>query len=70
MAESTNPPDQELEYILQNSLDPVLDKILEDLPKLSQVQYDTRTQLAYLKRLAVKLGLYDAASSIATAFNV
>lgn len=53
-----------------DSLDPVLDEVLKDLPKLSQVQYDTRTQLAYLKRVAVRLGLYDAASSIATAFNV
>jgi hypothetical protein len=54
----------------EDSLDPVLDQILKDTPQLCQVQYDTRTQLAYLKRLAVKLGLYDAASSISTAFSL
>jgi hypothetical protein len=56
--------------IKEDFIDPVLDQIFKDLPQLCQVQYDTRTQLAYLKRLAVKLGLYDAASSLATAFSL
>ena len=56
--------------IKEDSLDPVLDDILQHTPQLCQVQYDTKTQIAYLKRLAVKFGLYDAASTLATAFNV
>jgi hypothetical protein len=43
------------------SVDPLLDQILEGLPKCGQVQYSTKDQLQYLYKLAVKLGLYDAA---------
>lgn len=53
-----------------DSLDPVLDTIIPELPQLSQVQYDLTTQMAYLKRIAVRYGLYDAADYLHKVFNV
>jgi hypothetical protein len=48
----------------KESLDPVLDSIIKNLPQLKQVQYDLDTQMTYLKRIAVKYGLYDAADCL------
>ena len=56
--------------IKDDSLDPVLDEILKDLPQLSQVQYDLQTQMNYLRRIAVRYGLYDAAEYLNKVFNV
>ena len=53
-----------------DSLDPVLDEIIPTLPQLSQVQYDLRAQMGYLKRIAVRYGLYDAADYLHKVFNV
>jgi hypothetical protein len=54
----------------KESLDPVLDTIIPELPQLTQVQYDLTTQMAYLKRIAVRYGLYDAADYLHKVFNV
>ena len=54
----------------KDSLDPVLDEIIPSLPQLSQVQYDLRSQMGYLKRIAVRYGLYDAADYLHKVFNV
>jgi len=56
--------------IKDDSLDPVLDEILKDVPQLSQVQYDLQTQMNYLRRIAVRYGLYDAAEYLNKVFNV
>ena len=53
-----------------DSLDPVLDTIIPKLPQLCQVQYDLTTQMAYLKCIAVRYGLYDAADYLHNAFKV
>jgi hypothetical protein len=55
---------------MENSPDPVLDDLLKTLPQLDQVQYDTTTQLSYLYQIAVKLGLYDAASILRDTYKV
>jgi mannose-6-phosphate isomerase-like protein (cupin superfamily) len=41
-------------------LDEELDKAIKRIPQLPQRQYDTTTQLEYLRSAAVRLGLYDA----------
>lgn len=47
----------QIEYPL---VDPLVKKIIDNLPQCSNVQYSTRDQLKYLKDIARKLGLYDA----------
>ena len=42
-------------------IDPILNELISKLPKLSQAQYSTKDQLLYLKDIAIKVGLYDAA---------
>jgi len=44
--------------------DPVILKVIEDLPQLGQVQYATDEQLRHLQAIANKLGLYDASDVI------
>lgn len=48
----------------EDSIDPILEHLINNLEQLSQVQYSTRDQLSYLQRIAVKYGLYDAANHI------
>lgn len=48
----------------EDSIDPILDKLLDNMTQMSQVQYSTKDQLAYLCRFALKLGLYDAADVV------
>lgn len=52
-----------------NSLDPVLDSLIPNIPKLDQVQYDLMTQLGYLERISVKYGLYDASNYLKHLLN-
>jgi hypothetical protein len=40
--------------------DKEIDLILDRIPTLSQRQYSLTSQLSYLSKLAIKLGLYDA----------
>ena len=42
-------------------IDPILNELISKLPQLPQVQYSTKDQLIYLKNIAIRLGLYDAA---------
>jgi len=44
--------------------DPFLTRLIDDLPPLCQVQYDLYSQLVYLKKIAFKYGLHDAATCI------
>ena len=53
-----------------DSLDPVLDNLIPKIPQLSQVQYDLDTQFWYLKQIAVKYGLYDAANYLQLIMDV
>jgi hypothetical protein len=48
----------------EDSIDPILEHLINNLDQLSQVQYSLRDQLGYLSRIAVKYGLYDAAEHI------
>jgi hypothetical protein len=41
--------------------DEILEDVIKKLPQLPQVQYSTAAQLDYLRRIAIKYGLYDAA---------
>jgi hypothetical protein len=45
---------------MEKLIDPIIEDIIKKLPKLQQVQYSTNKQIDYLKRIAVKIGLYDA----------
>ena len=45
---------------MHKEIDQQIEKILKELPKLEQRQYDLLTQLHYLSKLAIKFGLYDA----------
>lgn len=45
-------------------MDEALQKVIAAIPQQAQRQYDTETQLRYLKIAANKLGLYDAADAI------
>ena len=53
--------------------DPERDDLLEDkirkMNPLPQVQYSTAKQIDYLRRVAIKLGLYDAADVLQRLLN-
>jgi hypothetical protein len=57
-------------FACSNSVDSILDSIIEKSPQLDPVQYSIKLQIVYLKRLAIKYGLYDAADALTKTFQV
>ena len=55
---------------VSTSIDPILEDIIRKMPQLQPINYSTKDQLAYLKHIAVKFGLYDAADTITKTFQV
>lgn len=48
----------------EESIDPILEHLINNMDQLTQVQYSLKDQLNYLHKISLKMGLYDAADHI------